>query len=73
MNNKKWEELPNNYKDLYNKFGFCDLLCGKNQKGENVIITIDIQKAEIQTFQHNGFIRTNVYWLDGTTEELYSR
>ena len=60
------------YTELRKKYGLCEGLCGNNEDGEHVIVSIDKEKATIRTAQHNGFIRTNVYWKDGTYEELYS-
>lgn len=51
-------------------------LCGTNEDGERVIIQHG--KAgqpffKLSTVQHNGWIRTNYVYEDGSTEELYSR
>ena len=59
------------YTLLLSKYGLCEGLCGNNDDGEHVIVSIDEEKATIKTAQHNGFIRVNVYWKDGTREELY--
>lgn len=60
------------YQELFNKHGFIEGLCGVNEDKENVIVSIDEECATIRTFQKNGFIRTNVYYKDGFSEELYS-
>ena len=59
------------YDLLLQKYGYCDALCGNNEDGELVIVSIDKEKATIKTSQHNKFIRVNIYWKDGTSEELY--
>ena len=65
--------LHYDYNWLKNKFGYCKWLSGKNEDDENVIITIDEESAEVQTLQKNGWCRTNVYYPDGTSEELYEK
>lgn len=45
----------------------------KNGLNENVIIIIHDNFLEQKTMQSNGWIRTNNYYLDNTSEELYSR
>ena len=61
------------YERLLKKHGKCEGLCGVNEDGENVIVSIDDRTATIRTFQKNGFIRINVYHNDddGTSEELF--
>jgi len=52
-----------------------ELTSGLNSDGETIVISA--QKGEflrISTYQNNGFIRVNIYTLDGTDiikEELY--
>lgn len=48
-------------------------LFGENEEGEKVMISINNDNVTVQTFQKNNWIRTNVYWRDYTTEELFSR
>ena len=48
-------------------------ISGINQDGENLIISINPHNITIQTCQHNDWLRTNVYYDDGTTEELYEK
>ena len=48
-------------------------LCGKNGSNENIIVSINSDNITIETCQNNGWMRTNVYWNDFTTEELYGR
>lgn len=64
---------------LDNNYTFKDLPLTAIFKGENVIIDIDGYDEENMavlktiTIQKNGFVRVNVYYFDGTTEELYER
>lgn len=47
---------------------------GENEDGEHVWISVNKDNITVQTFQHNGWIRENVYWInDFTVEELFSR
>ena len=48
-------------------------LSGDNADGEPVIVSINKTNISIKTCQHNGWMRTNIYHSDGTTEELYNR
>jgi len=32
-----------------------------------------IRFFRVETFQHNGWCRINVYWEDGTIEEMYEK
>lgn len=60
------------YEELVKRHGLCDGLCGINEDGESVIVSIDEESATIRTAQSNGFMRTNIYHKDGTSEELFS-
>lgn len=44
---------------------------GKNTDDENVIIEIYPNKIRVTTFQKNRWERENIYYTDGTCEELY--
>lgn len=52
-------------------------LMGKNENGEAVIIQAIGCKGEegfkTTTAQHNGWVRENYFWKNGTVEELFSR
>lgn len=50
---------------------FPTALLGHNEDGEVVSTSINHDNIVVETFQKNGWIRTNVYWEDGTIEELY--
>ena len=46
---------------------------GKNENGENVIITIYPDKTVVRTLQKNNWMRINIYWNNGDVEEVYER
>lgn len=52
---------------------FEQMLLGENGNGEVVCINIYDDKISTATIQKNGWIRTNTYWRDGTTEEHFRR
>ena len=62
------------YEKLKNKYGFIEAKTGKNEKGEDIIVSIDEECASIRTLQKdNHWQRINIYYPDGTAEELYER
>jgi len=61
------------YQELKRMYGYVEGQIGENSDGEKVIVSIDEESAEIKTLQDNGWIRVNVYYPDGTEEELYRR
>ena len=44
---------------------------GTNELGEDTMVSITSEKIVVETNQTNGWVRKNVYWRDGTYEELY--
>lgn len=46
---------------------------GGNENGETVLISVFKDRISVQTFQDNGWVRTNTLWEDGFSEELYER
>ena len=52
-------------------------LSGTNELDENVVIyrgyseDAQMHYYDVHTYQHNGWTRINVFWEDGTTEELF--
>lgn len=52
-------------------------LTAENENGEFVLVEEGKRSGEhfyrTQTLQKNGWTRTNVYWEDGTVEELYEK
>ena len=62
------------YEELVAKFGYTEeFKLGVNADGDNVLVSIDENLASIRTFQKNGWIRINIYYRDGFSEELYER
>lgn len=68
------------YKDIKNFTNECKLpFDGVNDNDESILISsgIDNESNEkyykVKTKQNNGWIRTNIYWEDGTIEELYEK
>ncbi len=69
------------------KFDFCDLdlmvslmddyqkydstLFGTNENGEHVNIGIYKDRIAVRTYQKNGWTRLNVYYRDGSSEEVF--
>lgn len=47
--------------------------CGTNNDGEHVVISVFDDRIVVDTLQSNGWTRQNVYWTDGTVEELYKK
>lgn len=44
---------------------------GVNADFERTTISIFQEKIICETYQHNGWVRKNIYWRDGTREELF--
>ena len=44
---------------------------GDNENLEEVMISVANDRIDVGTFQSNGWTRRNVYWRDGTREELF--
>lgn len=61
------------YNILLNKYGLCEALCGKNEDGNDVVVSIDEEAASIRTLQSNEWHRIKIYHKDGTEEELYEK
>ena len=59
------KDLLENYKGMY--------FVGHNMEDELNEIEIKEFKVEVHTHQKNGWIRTNVYWDDGTSEEMFEK
>lgn len=47
------------------------MLPGTNELGEHTTASIFKDKIVVVTYQKNGWVRENVYWRDGTREELF--
>lgn len=60
--------------DVMEKYGDSDMpFGGKNEDGENVLVSVYYDRIVIETFQSNGWTRFNSYWKDGTREEWYEK
>ncbi len=46
---------------------------GQNENGEVVYISIFHDKIVTSTLQHNNWTRKNIYYRDGSSEELYEK
>ena len=58
--------------ELMDKYGDSNVtFTGTNVKEQNVEFSIFKDKIVEVTYQSNGRVRENVYWRDGTREELY--
>ena len=67
---------PSNFKsmcELMDKYGETTktMLFGKNENGETITTSIFTDHIIVDTQQSNGWVRRNVYWRDGTREELF--
>lgn len=47
------------------------LFFGDNENLEEVMVSVAKDRIDVVTFQNNGWTRRNVYWRDGTREELF--
>lgn len=47
------------------------LFAGTNDKKNIVIVKVTDNELIITTCQDNGWLRKNIYYRDGTTEEIY--
>ena len=50
-----------------------EVKCGKNENGDPVIIVKYDNRIETKTYQKNNRVRVNVYYNDGTVEEIYEK
>ena len=58
-------KLMDNYGD--SNFPFI----GKNEEGEDISISIFHDKIVLVTYQSNKWVRKNLYYRDGTAEEMF--
>lgn len=49
-----------------------EMLFGKNENGEDVTLSVNEYNITVQTFQSNHWIRENVVYRDGSTDELFN-
>ena len=68
------KHYTNTYEEMVDKYGLIEeYRMGKDEDGDPVMVSIDDTCASIRTFQKNGWVRINVYYKDGTVEELFER
>ena len=46
---------------------------GKNENGEHIQVSVNKDNITVETFQHNNWTRENIYYRDGSAEELFHR
>ena len=57
---------------LMDEHGTSDtMFMGVNTEFEETTISIFPEKIVYVTYQHNGWTRKNIYWRDGTREEMF--
>lgn len=57
---------------LMDKYGKSEtMFMGVNTEGEDTTISIATENIVYVTYQHNGWVRKNIYWRDGTCEETF--
>lgn len=44
---------------------------GSNELGEDIAISIFKDKIVVVTYQSNGWVRKNIYYPDGSREEMF--
>ena len=60
--------------DLMDKYGGSSTMFpGQNENDEPVYISIFYDKIVTMTSQSNGWTRKNIYYRDGSSEELYEK
>ena len=60
-------KMMDNYKE------YDTMLIGENHDGEMVCVSVFKDKVVVKTIQKNDWIRVNVFYRDGTTDELYEK
>lgn len=69
----KWNDIDN-LREIMDEYGDIDyMVFGENQDGEDQTISIGQENIIVNTFQTNGCVRRNVFWYDGTVEEMYPK
>lgn len=62
----------NGLRRIMDEYGSSDIpFAGDNENMEEVMISVAKDRIDVVTFQSNGWTRRNVYWRDGTREELF--
>lgn len=58
--------------ELMDKYGESEtMFMGVNTEGEDTTISVATENIVYVTYQHNGRVRKNIYWRDGTQEETF--
>ncbi len=77
FNDKQVAFDPQNWKEITELIKrheeFSEPWTGKNEEGETMQISVNKDNITVLTYQHNNWIRENVYHEDGTVEEMYHR
>ena len=65
------------YKELKAK-NIKETLFGENERGDTVVVSTGKTEDnepyyKVETIQENDWVRTNIYYEDGTIEELYDK
>ncbi len=47
------------------------IFTGHNDSGEGITVTVSQDDLMVTTCQKNGWVRKNIYYRDGTSEELF--
>lgn len=47
------------------------VFAGPNEHGEETTMSITRNNIMCETLQHNGWVRRNIYWRDGSSEEAF--
>ena len=69
-----WGGLLMTYQELTALcIGKCLPVAGTNEYGENIIIERGKGFFRLTTAQHNGWVRINTHYENGTSEETYSK
>lgn len=73
--NDKIQFDPNDFEGmcrLMDTYGKSDaMFFGKNEKGEEVTVSVLESEIAVKTFQKNGYTRLNTYYKDGGSDETY--
>lgn len=46
---------------------------GIDENGNYILIGVNHDNITVKTFQKNGWVRINIYYRDGTSEELFDK
>ena len=74
MNTRPIEFNPKttNIKEFIEKYNNVhQYIMGKNSLGEDTLMSINYDNVSVRTYQNNHHIRTNIYYEDGTIDEVF--